>query len=189
MKHKLVAYFIILLVLFLSVTVMLIPTLFTKGISRVELKQDLDLELILDKKHNIELVFFGYAGCNKICTPRLEALGEWYAQLSDETQKYFGLKFLDISMRKDTSLPESFAKAFHEEFEGVFLDKDVVRHYTKAFRVYFSPSLLDKNEIDHTSHLYLVKRDSKGKQLRFIYTAYPYDFKQIQSDIQELIHE
>lgn len=189
MKQKLTASLLVLLVLFVSVAVVILPTFFTKGISRIELRQDLELELILDKNHEIELVFFGYAGCNKICTPRLEELGQWYAKLPDETQGHLGLKFLDISTRQEKDLSDDFAKAFHPKFEGVFLDKDIIRLYTKAFNVYFSKSLMDKNELDHTAHLYLVKRDNDQKQLRFIYTAYPYDFKQIRSDIEELIHE
>jgi len=189
MKQKLTASLLILLVILVSISVVILPTFFTKGVSRVELKQDLELELILDNEHNIELIFFGYAGCRSVCTPRLEDLGKWYSTLPKDVQRHLGLKFLDISMRDEKELPDSFAKAFHEKFEGVFLDKDIIRVYTKAFSVYFSKSLIDDTEIDHTSHLYLVKRSTEGKQLRLIYTAYPYDFKQIKSDIQELIHE
>jgi len=189
MKQKLTASLLILLVLLVSVTVIILPTFFTKGVSRIELIQDLDLELILDKREEIELIFFGYAGCSNICTPRLEKLGQWYSHLPSEMQRHLGLKFLDISMREEKALPDSFAKAFHKDFEGVFLDKEITRVYTKAFNVYFSRSLLDDTEIDHTAHLYLVKRGANGKHLRFIYTAYPYDFEQIQSDIEELMNE
>ncbi len=189
MKQKLTASLLILLVLLVSIAAVILPTFFTKGVSRIELNQELDLERILDKQHEIELVFFGYAGCRNICTPRLEALGNWYAKLPAETQKHLGLKFIDISMREDKTLPDSFAKAFHQDFEGIFLDKDVIRVYTKTFSIYFSKSLIDENEIDHTAHLFIVKRNDDHKQLRFIYTAYPYDFEQIRSDIEELIHE
>ena len=96
---------------------------------------------------------------------------------------------MDLSIPEEKNLPDDFAKAFHEKFEGVFLNKDIIRTYTKVFSVYFSTSMLDSSEVDHTAHLYLVKRGEKGKQLRFIYTAFPYDLKQIQSDIQELMNE
>ncbi len=189
MKKKTSALLLILTVLALSVLVTILPSFYTKGVSRVELKQDLDLELVLDKSHDIELVFFGYAGCADICTPRLQDLGRWYSTLPQKFQKRMTLKFLDLSTPEDKGVPDVFAKAFHQNFQGVFLDDHILRVYTKAFSVYFSPSLMDENEMDHTAHLYLLKRDKEGKELRFIYTAYPYDFRQIQSDIKALIRE
>lgn len=189
MRQNIIALALILLVLSTSVFIMIAPTFFTQGISRVELQQDLSLEHILDNNNDIELVFFGYSGCQRICTPRLENLAIWFKTLTQHTQKKVSIKFIDISVPQDPKLPDAFAKAFHESFSGVYLDPDILRVYTKAFNVYFSKSLLDETEMDHTAHLYLTKRDTKGKQLRFIYTAFPYDFLQIQSDIQEIIHE
>ena len=189
MRKKLLSFLLIFLVLCVSALVVILPTFFTKGLSRVELRQDFELDLILDKKHDIELIFFGYAGCVAVCTPRLESLGKWYSTLPKETQERVGLKLLDLSIPDDRDLPDDFAKAFHEKFEGIFLDQDIIRVYTKVFSVYFSTSMLDSSELDHTAHLYLVKRSKEGKQLRFIYIAYPYDLEQIQSDIEELINE
>lgn len=189
MRKRLLAFVLITLVLATSILVLILPTFFTKGVSRIELQQDLRLDLILDKPQDIELIFFGYAGCIDVCTPRLESLGKWYSTLPKQTRSRVGLKFLDLSMPGDRELPDDFAKAFHPKFEGVFLDKDVLRVYTKAFSVYFANSMLDSSEIDHTAHLYLVKRAEQAKQLRFIYTAFPYDFKQLESDLKELIDE
>lgn len=189
MKRYTPAFILIFLVLMTSVSIMIMPSFYTKGISRIELKQDLILELVCEDKQDIELVFFGYAGCMDICTPRLENLGKWYDTLSEQTKKHVRIKFLDLSVPHDRTLPDSFAKVFHPDFKGVFLDDDILRTYTKTFSVYFARSLIDDSQMDHTAHLYLVKKDEKGKQLRYIYTAFPYDFSQIQSDIQGLIHE
>ncbi len=189
MKRKLSAFILLLFVLIISLFLMIIPSFYTKGISRVALRQDLALELITEDKQDIELVFFGYAGCRDICTPRLENLGKWYGTLSEQTKEHLRIKFLDLSHPQDRSLPDTFAKTFHPSFKGVFLDDDILRVYTKAFSVYFSRSLMDETQIDHTTNLYLVKRSDTGKQLRYIYIAYPYDFAQIQNDIEELIHE
>ena len=189
MKKKITAFFLILLIFVLSTSIMILPSFFTKGMSRIELKQDLELELVLDGSHDTELVFFGYSGCLDICTPRLEKLSSWYSALPEKRRKKFTLRFMDISTPEDKNLPDSFAKAFHPDFKGVFLDNNILRVYTKAFNVYFSKALMDNTEMDHTAHLYLIKKGAHAKQLRFIYTAYPYDFKQIQSDIEELNHE
>lgn len=189
MKKKITAFFLILLVIVISSSIMVLPSFFTKGISRIELKQNLDLGLVLDGVHDIELVFFGYAGCFDICTPRLEILSSWYSSLPEERRKKFTLRFMDISIPDNKSIPDSFAKTFNPDFKGVFLDKNILRVYTKAFNVYFSKALIDETEMDHTAHLYLLNKSKEGKQLRYIYTAYPYDFNQIQSDIEGLDHE
>lgn len=189
MKRYTPAIILVLLVFITSVFTMIIPSFYTKGISRVELRQDLSLEHVCEDEQEIELLFFGYAGCADVCTPRLEILGQWYETLSQQIKKHARVKFLDLSVPQDTTLPDSFAKTFHPDFKGVFLDDHILRTYTKTFSVYFSRSLLDDTQMDHTAHLYLIKRDDKGKQLRYIYTAFPYDFLQIQSDIQGLIDE
>lgn len=189
MQQKISAFLLILLVLFISAGIMVLPSFFTKGVSRIELRQDLDLDLVLDGDQEIELVFFGYAGCINICTPRLHDLGVWYSSLPQAARQSFTLRFMDISDPEDDKLPDAFAKAFHPDFQGIYLDKDILRVYTKAFNVYFSKALLDETEMDHTTHLYLVKKSKDTKQLRYIYTAYPYDLKQIRSDIEELVHE
>lgn len=180
---------IIILVLSVSVLVMILPTFMTKGISRVELHQELQLPLILNDEKDIKILFFGYAGCVDICTPRLQDLATFYATLDEKTKKRVSLEFLDISRPADANLPDSFAKFFNNNFKGIYLDDTILRTYTKAFRVYFSQSLLDEKEFDHSANLYLVKKNKDKKELRYIYSAYPFDFEQITLDIEELTNE
>lgn len=186
MKKKLYALFIILLVLSVSVLVMIAPSFATKGISRVELSQELQLPLILNDEKDIKLVFFGYAGCTDVCTPRLYDISVFYSSLNEDTKKRLGVEFLDISIPKDETLPDTFAKFFNKNFKGIYLDKSILREYTKAFSVYFASGLLDKTEFDHSNNLYLIQKNKNKKELRFIYHAYPFDFKQIRKDIEEL---
>lgn len=189
MNKALRAFLIITLLLSVSIVVMILPSFSTKGISRIQTNKNIELELILNGTKDIELIFFGYAGCQDVCTPRLEALSKLYYALPLPLQKHLGVKFLDLSHPNDKDLPDTFAKFFHTDFEGIFLQSNVLRLYTKSFSVYFANSLTDSTQIDHTSHLYLVKRSENRKELRFIYSSFPYDFKQIQDDIKELINE
>jgi len=189
MKKKLYASLILFSIASISVLIMLAPTFFTKGVSRVSLNQELQLPLILNDTKDIKLIFFGYAGCVNVCTPRLQDLALFYETLGENTKKRVGVEFLDISVPQDIKLPNQFAQYFHKDFKGVYLDELIMREYTKAFRVYFSQSLLDKTEFDHSSNLYLVTKDKDKKSLRYIYTSYPFDFKQIKLDIEELLHE
>ena len=189
MKQKVYASIIFSLIISISILVMIIPSFFTKGISRISLNQELHLPLILDDTKEIQLLFFGYTGCVNVCTPRLQELSAFYNILDAKTKAKVGVAFLDISAPEDKKHPDNFAKHFNKEFKGIFLTPETLREYTKAFRVYFSKSLTEKTEFDHSSNLYLVKKQDNTKNLRYIYTAHPFDFKQIKLDIEELLHE
>jgi len=189
MHKKRYSILLMILVVGVSIMIMILPTFFTQNISRVSLKQELSLPLILNDTKEIKIVFFGYSGCVNICTPRLQALNKFYTTLDKSMQEKVGLEFLDISVPQDEELPNTFASFFNKNFKGIYLSNKVLRDYTKAFNVYFTQSLFDKTEFDHTSNLYIVKRTKNTKELRFIYTAYPFDFEQIKRDLEELQHE
>lgn len=189
MRKKLYPISILILVLIISILIMIIPTFFTKGISRVSQNKELNLPLILDDEKDIMILFFGYSGCTDICTPRLYSIDKFYTSLSNETKKKVGVEFLDISIPYDKTLPSRFAQFFNPNFKGIYLSIDVLREYTRAFNVYFSQSLIDETEYDHTANLYLLKKTKNKKKLRYTYYSYPYDFKQISLDIKELLNE
>ncbi len=189
MKRKIHAGLIMVLVVVVSIFIMIIPTFFTKGISRTALNKELRLPLILNDKKEVKLVFFGYSGCRDICTPRLYSIDEFYKTLNKETRKRVGVEFLDISVPYDKALPSRFAAFFNPDFKGIYLKQNILREYTKPFDVFFSQSLMDNTEYDHTANLYLLKKTKDKKELRYIYNAYPYDFEQITLDIKELLNE
>jgi len=189
MKTKLLSASMLILVVVVSILIMIIPTFFTKGVSRIALNKEVDLPLILNDDKDIGVLFFGYSGCSDICTPRLQSLNEFYKTLDRDTKQRVGVEFLDISVPSDNELPSRFAQFFNPDFKGIFLDNTVLREYTKIFNVYFSKSLIDEDEYDHTANIYILKRTQNKKKLRYIYNSYPYDFEQINSDIRGLLNE
>lgn len=189
MKQKFYTSLILLSILCISVLIMFAPSFTSKGISRVSIDKEINLPLILDDEKDIKLLFFGYAGCVNVCTPRLQSLATFYQSLDEKTKQRVGIEFLDISNPENSALPNEFARYFHKDFKGIYLDPLVIREYTKAFKVYFSQNLFDETEFDHSSNLYLLKKDKDQKILRYIYTSFPFDFKQIKLDIEELLYE
>ncbi len=189
MKIKLQSASMIVLVVIVSVLIMIIPTFFTKGISRVTLNKEISLPLILDDDKEVKLLFFGYSGCTDICTPRLYAIDKFYQTLNADMKQKVGVEFLDISVPQDNELPSRFAEFFNPDFKGIYLPNDVLREYTKEFDVFFSQSLIDETEYDHTANIYIVKKSQNKKELRYVYNSYPYDFKQIRLDIRGLLNE
>ena len=189
MKNRFHSLSILLLVVLVSILIMIVPTFFTKGISRVSLNKEITLALVLNDEKDIKIVFFGYSGCSDICTPRLKSLAEFYESLDDTTKRRVGVEFLDISVPHDRTLPSRFAEFFHKEFKGIYLSQKSLREYTRAFSIYFAQSLSDKTEYDHTTNIYLIKKRDKIKEIRYVYNSYPYDLKQINIDIKELLNE
>ena len=188
-KKNIYASSLLFLIILISIFIMIAPTFFTKGVSRVSTNRVLNLPLVLNDEKDIKLVFFGYSGCYDICTPRLYSINAFYSTLDADIKKRVGVEFLDISVPNDETLSLRFAQFFNEDFKGIYLGRNVLRDYTKAFNVFFSPALLDKNEFDHTSNLYIIKRTAEKKMLRYIYHAYPYNYKQISLDIKGLLNE
>lgn len=189
MKKKLLPASMLILVVMVSILIMVIPTFFTKGISRVTLNKEVNLPLILNDDKDVKLLFFGYSGCTDICTPRLQSLNTFFKTLDPDIKQKVGLEFLDISVPYDEELPSRFAQFFNPNFKGIFLSSNIVREYTRMFDVFFSQSLMDEAEYDHTANIYILKKSQNKKELRYIYNSYPYDFKQINSDIRGLLNE
>ena len=188
-SRKIYTIILPLLVILVSILVMIIPTFLTTGVSRITTSKEINLPLILNDEKDIKLIFFGYSGCSDICTPRLLSIAKFYRTLNKEIKNRVGVEFLDISIPNDETLPKRFAEFFNPSFKGIYLSKDTLRDYTKEFKVFFSQSLIDKTEYDHTVNLYLVKKENNKKILRYIYNAFPFDYKQIKLDIKELLNE
>jgi len=189
MKKKLYGFLLLLFIICISLLIVVLPTFFTKDIGRVAMHQEINLPLLLNTKEDIQIVFFGYSGCVDICMPRISAINKIYSSLDAKTKKRVAVAFLDVSSPLNINLPSDFAKSFNEEFEGIYLDKSRVRGYTKEFNVHFSKSLMDDEEYNHTTNLYIIKKAEGKKKIRYIYSAFPYDLKQIQSDIKGLMDE
>ena len=189
MQKKIYAFALLFLIVLISTLIVILPTFFTKGVSRMELHKEINLPLLLNDDQDVKIVFFGYSGCVDVCTPRLHAVSALYDDLSMDVKKRVGVDFLDVSSPQNKKLPSDFAKLFNKEFNGVYLDDGMARVYAREFNVYFSKGLIDKTEYDHTSNLYLIKRRANKKEIRYVYSSFPYDLRQIQIDIEELLHE
>jgi protein SCO1 len=185
---KFLPFLLFFLLICVSILITIAPSFTSANLSRISVEEKIDLPLILDSNKEIALVFFGYSGCVNICTPRLEDIAVFYKTLDDATKQKIEINFLDISTPADKELPDQFAKAFHKDFKGIYLDRANIHAYTKAFKVYYARSLMESSEFDHSTHLYLVTKNGDDKILRIMYIAYPFDFKQIASDIEEFLH-
>jgi protein SCO1/2 len=120
------------------------------------------------------LVFFGYAGCAEICTPRLDELAGIYRDFTQQQQADTDVAFINISDVSDPELPGLFAASFHPDFKALTPGKKELHRLMGIFSARYAPSLLEQGEYVHTAFLYLLKRKPAGYALEGIVTDSPF---------------
>jgi protein SCO1/2 len=188
-KNRFVGIALILTLILFSLAIIALPTFFIKDGGRVTIDRTISLPLIDQQDTPLLLLFFGYTGCVDICTPRLQQLGSMISELPADIQQRSKLLFFDVSKPEVAQVSDDFAKSFSDRFEGVPINDGRLDQYTRAFDIYYAPSLSDPYEYDHTPHLYMLKKEKNRYHLRHIYYAYPYNEKQLVSDIKALLNE
>lgn len=175
--------------LFLLIAVPLIqPLLFAQNKSgTIVVNQPIDAPYLQSADKEFVLMFFGYVGCTKICTPILHQLDNFYdSEPFAPLKPSVGFTFVNLMPEVEPEQPEAFAKSFNPEFKGVYLKQKELMRIDREFSLFFSKSLANPGEIDHSDHLYLIERQKNGKLiLKNIYTTHPLHKEAIIADIQE----
>lgn len=137
------------------------------------------------------LVFFGYVGCVKVCTPILQELDKLYDSKEFESNKgRVDLIFVNLMPELEPDQPDLFAKSFNPLFKGVYLTQKQLMSLDRELGVYFSKSIKDTGEIDHSDNLYLVKKQKDGTLiLKSIYSMHPLKSEMLISDIEKMSKE
>ena len=164
--------------------VIFIPTLFDRSAGRFNVNKQIHSPLFKAYNNDIILLFFGYAGCVDVCTPRLQEMADIYKDIKKKEKVQ--VLFINLIPVADEKLPEQFASAFHPDFKGVYPGKEELETLKKEFDLYIVRSLFNKNEYDHTSFLFLLQKGEKGYMLKHIYIRVPFDKSLILNDIERL---
>ena len=125
MLKNTLAPLLIILVLTTAIGVMIVPTFFLEKNSHKSLNKEIDLKLILENNKELAIVFFGYAACTDICTPRMESIAKFYNTLDDTVKQNLEIDFLDISKPIDKTLPLRYAEYFNSDFRGIYLNEKI----------------------------------------------------------------
>lgn len=162
--------------------------LFAQGpSSSVVLERPIDAKYLNVGKKEYMLVFYGYVGCVKVCSPVLDNLNRFYS--SDAFSKFepfVDLIFVNLLPKVSQDQPDQFAKVFNANFIGVYLTEKELSGIDKELNVYFSKRIDDSFELDHSDHIYLIKREKDGKlTLINIYTTHPLNQASIIDDLTQ----
>lgn len=176
--------------IFLFIAVPIVQSLFfaheTSG--KIVVNQPIDAPYLRTTDKEFVLLFFGYVGCAKVCTPILYQMSNFYnSEEFTPLKSYVAFSFVNLMPELDPNQPELFAKSFNPKFEGVYLTQKELMGVDREFGLFFSKSLRDDTEMDHSDHLYLLQRQKNGVLLlRNIYTTHSLKKKMIIKDILQL---
>ena len=160
----------------------------TQSSGKIEVNQKINAPYLKGSDTDLILVFFGYVGCVKVCTPILHQLDDFYDSKPFESHKSdVGFNFINLMPEVEPHQPDIFAKSFNPNFSGVYLSQQELMHIDRELGLFFSKNLTSPSEIDHSDNLYLVKREKNGTlTLRAIYTMHPFNRELLIEDIAEL---
>ena len=182
--------FTALLFIFLLIVAPLLQSFFFshQSTGKIVINQSIDAPYLHNADKEYLLLFFGYVGCVKVCTPILHRLDAFYDSTEFSPLKPFVVvTFVNLMPELEQNQPQLFATSFNPEFEGVYLTQKELMGIDRQFSLFFSKSLSDPNELDHSDHLYLLQRQKNGELiLKNIYTTHPLNKMMIIEDILAL---
>lgn len=178
--------FVILLGLIIIAPIVLLSLFSTQTEGKLQIYRPIDAPYLRDCDYEYELVFYGYVGCTKVCTPVLEEIGRMYRTVSFASLKPdVGVTFVNLLDSVGPDQPHKFAQGFDPSFRGVYLSTRELMGIDRQLGVYFSKSLTQEGEIDHSDHVYLIRHAKDGTMtLMNIYTTHPLNAELIIHDIQ-----
>ncbi len=191
MKKKVIlsaAFFIFMLI---AVPLILSLSFSNQTSGRIVVDQRVNAPYLKNSDKDWMLIYFGYVGCTKVCTPILHHLDEFYDSSSFLPLKNsVGFYFVNLMPEVQPGDPDQFAKAFNKQFNGFYLTQRELMSIDREFNLFFSKSLSDITELNHSDYLYLVHRQTNGDLiLKNIYMTHPLNQKLIITDISKLQKE
>jgi len=168
----------------------LLPILYTQQYKgKIVVNRPVEAPYLRHSDKDFYLVFFGYVGCTKICTPMLQKLSAMYDSDEFSTLKpSVGFLFVNLMPEVQPDQPQEFARLFQPTFEGVYLDQKQLMNIDRDFAVFFSKSLKDAGELNHSDYVYLIQQHRNGVvELKTIYMTHPLNEGMMIEDIRHTI--
>ena len=150
----------------------------------IKMDKKLETTVFHDYDEEILLLFFGYAGCVDVCTPRMKEIANIYDKIKNE--KSIRPVFVNLIESQDWEIAQEFASIFHKDYKVLKISKNVLNKLKNEFDIYSVPSLSSKTDLDHTAFLFLLKKEKGDYYLKRIYINSPLNEEIILKDIREL---
>lgn len=122
-----------------------------------------DNSVFLDRSQNdIEIVFFGFAGCADVCPSSLAKLAS--VLKSDKVEAIginTGATFIEVKSLQESSgnlVAEQYGSAFSSQIRGYTPDMDTFRKLSEEFIVKLYKSRSKNGQLSHTDHFFVLAR-------------------------------
>lgn len=160
----------------------------SRSSGKIEINKEITAPYLKSSQEGLMLVFYGYVGCAKVCTPILHQLDEIYGSKEFEPfRDNVGLKFVNLMPDLEPDQPALFAKSFNPRFSGIYLSQKELMGIDRELGVFFSKSIGNDTQIDHSDNLYLVEKEKGGRLvLKSIYFMHPLNREMLINDLSEL---
>ncbi|WP_185957139.1 SCO family protein [Gracilimonas mengyeensis] len=120
--------------------------------------------------NQVEVVFFGYAGCSFICPNALiKAAGAMDSLRTERPGISAGITFVDINAQTQLNRAETYGKSFSNDIRGINTDAELLEKLKKDFSLRIKSDPVNPYDIDHTDHFYILnKKEGKWRISRVL---------------------
>lgn len=152
------------------------------GRSKREMR--VDFPFLKGEKSELVLVYFGYVGCTRVCTPALNDLAEIYRKTQKMNIKHIpSMWFVNMTPEMDKASVQSWAEHFDKGFKSYAPNEAELQEMVHDLGLIYTQMGV---EAEHMPYAYLIQKKSSGYELVYIYTSSPYNRNLILKDIGAL---
>lgn len=183
-RKKIIFGILLILITFSTLVITFIPSLYSNNSAgKIYKEVETNFNFLNNEKKTHVLLYFGYVGCTTICPPALNEISQIYEKLD---KNKFTVYFINLQINTPKENVDQFAKVFHKDFKGIYLNKKEISEIISKLNVRYLPSMIDNNEIDHSGFLHYLKKNNGNFFQKFIYTTRPFDIEYIIKDLESI---
>ncbi len=151
---------------------------------RSEKRIPLEFPFLKHEHSNLVLIYFGYVGCTRVCTPALKDIAEIY-RLSEKAGLHHppSVWFVNMTPEMDAASVQSWAEHFDPQFKSYAPNEEELREMVQTLNLVYTDLGV---EAEHMPYAYLAQKTQNGYELVYIYTSSPYNRSLILKDLERL---
>ncbi|DAB38942.1 MAG: hypothetical protein A2552_01040 [Sulfuricurvum sp. RIFOXYD2_FULL_44_160] len=152
-----------------------------KQAGRSEDRRGVDFPFLKGETADVVLVYFGYVGCTRVCTPALNDLAEIYHEAQRREFEHIpAVWFINMTPQMDPLSVRSWAEHFDKGFKSYAPNEAELQKMVHTLNLVYTRLGV---EAEHMPYAYLLQKKGKGYELLYIYTSSPYNRDLILNDI------
>lgn len=148
---------------------------------RSEDRRSVDFPFLKGERSDVVVVYFGYVGCSRVCTPALNDLADIYREAGvREFKPTLSVWFVNMTPQMDPLSVQSWAEHFDKGFKSYAPNEAELQKMVHTLNLVYTRLGV---EAEHMPYAYLLQKKGKGYELVYIYTSSPYNRDLILQDI------